>query len=296
MQDRIDIFEYHTFASYFAAYLEHQRLTRRDFSLRQLCRHTEVKSPSLFTFIASGKRQATQGLLEKLSPVIGWSPAEYAYATLLLQYERTESSLERQVILERLQSIAVPKSVTYISGKGFSLFSKWYYAPILEMTRLQDFRWESSWIVKRLGEKISEEDVDAAIQFFLENNFIEEDPEKKYRLCHVSRRTRDNELRPIVRAWHSEMMKLAQKSLHLQAPEERFITGITLTIDKEKMKEAQELISDFREKFIRTIQAENGNETYQLSVQFFRLTEYVESDPEKLAEDRYRNYLEKKSS
>ncbi len=277
----VRIFDHRSFASYFSAFLAHSKANSRTFSLRYLCRQSGVKSPSMFTWFASGKRLPTPEILDRLSEALKWSPAEHAYAQLMVGYEKSDSSLERSHLFEKMQAITAPADMTTISAQAKSVFSKWYTMAILEMTNLADFQCNAEWISKRLGSRITSNEIEEAIEILKEEEFLIDDGNGGWQRNTASHRTRDNVSIKAVRGWHSQMMKLGQQAIHIQDPDERFFTGATLTISASQLKQAQALIAEFREKFIAMTQVSGGDETYHFAIQFFRLTGPLSSDEER---------------
>ncbi len=272
LEEPVTVFNYETFASYFAAYIEDQKKTKRNFSYRFLCRKTGIKSPALLTWLATGKRLPTPDILEKLNDAFNWRPDEYAYAQSLVSFERSKSDSDRMLHLKKMREIAPAKNLTILEKAATDIFLKWHIATILEMTHLKDFKLDTQWISERLGGKISPAEVQSALNVLTKTGLMVEDAEKGLRREGKSLRTRDNIPIYAVRGWHSEMMKLAQRAVHLQEPAERFFSGVTMTIDEARMPEAQALLAEFRERFVTLVQTDQGNETYHFAVQFFRLT------------------------
>ncbi len=113
--DKVNIFEHMRFSTYFSAYLLQEKRGQRSFSLRRLCRQTGVKSPAMFTWMASGTRLPSPDILERLCPILGWSPAEHAFAQLMVNAEKTDSSIERERERDK-------------TDKEISI-TEWYFAP-----------------------------------------------------------------------------------------------------------------------------------------------------------------------
>ena len=71
------------------------------------------------------------------------------------------------------------------------------------------------------------------------------------------------------------MLELARESIESQTTEERVLNSCAMAIDPAKLDQAKELIIEFRTRMAKLMEATagQGKEVYELSVQFFRLTE-----------------------
>jgi hypothetical protein len=81
-------------------------------------------------------------------------------------------------------------------------------------------------------------------------------------------------------------MILAAEAIEAQSVDERDYSSCALTIKKDMLPKAKEIIAKFRAEMASVLEKHPGDETYQLSVQFFRLTEptQTKSSPTKMRE------------
>lgn len=271
------VFEFESFARYFTAYMDAEKRIRPSFSYRVICRDTGIKSPALLSWFASGKRIPTPDILEILCDYVGWKPDEYAYLQSLVGFERAKNHQEKVFHLERMRSLSPVKNLTKLEQAAIDMMMKWHIVTILEMTHLKGFQSDPDWIFKRLGGRVSKEQIVEAFAILQETGLLVRGEDGTLSRPNKSLRTK-NENMPIaaVRKLHCEMMGLAQKAIYLQETSERFFTGVTMTIDSKRMKEAQAMLAEFRERFVPVVQEEGGDETYHFALQFFRLTEKSE--------------------
>lgn len=277
---QVSIFDYETFAAYFAAYIAEQKQVRRIFTFRYLCKVTGIKSPGQINAIASGKRFPTPDILEKLNEALNWKPNEYAFAQALIAYERAKTDAEKAVYWQKMREIAPTKNLSFLEKANTDIFLKWYIAAILEMTHLKDFKFDLAWISDRLGGKVSPNEVQNAIDILLKTGTAVKDQKYGLRRPQTVLRTKDNVPIYAVRGWHIEMMKQAQRAIHLQSPDERFFSGSTITISANRIKEMQALLAEFRERFVKLTEVDQGDETYHFAIQFFRLTQAASNGDE----------------
>lgn len=271
----ISAFDFETFSDYFAHYLALQSKVKKNFSYRQLCRRTGIKSPAMLTWLAKGTRLPTPYILEQLREVMEWKPGEFAYIQSMVNAERSESTAEKEYHQSKMRELKPAEPTSLLENETISIFSKWFLIAILEMTNLADFDSSPIWICERLGGRISEEDAASAIELLLKVGLLEKSPDGRLSQPLKRLRTKDNAPITAVRKWHEEMMRLGQNAVHLQEPEHRFFSGISLAIDSSEMAEAQKVLGEFRERFISRFEKKGGNEVYHFAIQYFGLTQPV---------------------
>ena len=71
------------------------------------------------------------------------------------------------------------------------------------------------------------------------------------------------------------MIEKASKAIREQEIHERDITSNTVTTSTAKLPEAKKMIRDFRQNLAKFLDTPDGNETYQLNVQLFKLTRRI---------------------
>lgn len=75
-----------------------------------------------------------------------------------------------------------------------------------------------------------------------------------------------------IRNFHAQVLEKAKLALETQSIEERDITGVTLAVVPEKIPLMKEEIRKFRRRISRLAKSPDATEVYQLSIQFFRLS------------------------
>ena len=77
-----------------------------------------------------------------------------------------------------------------------------------------------------------------------------------------------------VQEYHKNVSKLASEQISKQDLKDRDFNAFAMNINKDKLPKAKQMVQDFVKKFISEIEAEatEGEETYQLNVQFFGLS------------------------
>ncbi len=82
------------------------------------------------------------------------------------------------------------------------------------------------------------------------------------------------------REHHRAVMDLGQNAIEAQSLNERLLNSCAMGFDPSALPQARELVLEFRAKLAHLAAQRPGGEVYQLSLQFFRLTEGIKSKGE----------------
>ena len=158
-----------------------------------------------------------------------------------------------------------------MESEKFHAVSDWIHMAILEMTKLKDFKDDASWIASRLGFGATAQNVKEAVERLLAMNLLERRASRLVK-THERLTTPKDRASECIREHHRQVLANAQTALAAQSTDERVFNSCTMTVDANRLPEAKELILKFRTEMAKLMETEGGSETYQLSVQFFRLT------------------------
>ena len=128
-----------------------------------------------------------------------------------------------------------------------------------------------SWIglSNRLGNRITTDEVKESLDLLKKVGLLTTAKSGKLVRRKGEVRTTKNIPSESIQIYHKQMLNLAKKAMASQPVEERYFTGTTIGISCEKLPEAQELIAEFRQKFIKLMEVKPSEEIYFLSCQFF---------------------------
>lgn len=140
------------------------------------------------------------------------------------------------------------------------------------MTELHDFSSDPKWISKRLGHMVTEEEVTSLINTLLELGLLKKENNKLTKTHARLSCANEGTFSKMVRLYHEQAITYARDCLWKQEPNERIFNSSTMTIDTKKLPEALNLVHEFRSNMERLLEKKNGDDTYQLNIQFVRIT------------------------
>jgi uncharacterized protein (TIGR02147 family) len=267
-----DVYQFSSVADFLKFHFKEQKLKDPRYSYRRLARRLGINSPSLLAMIVAGQRKPSTDFISRISEKLQLSNEQQTYLESLTGFDRAKSVEEKAYHLKKLRKFKSTNPALLIDLDQFETVANWYHMAILEMTKLKDFRNDARWISERLAGKVSPTSVQEAIERLLRIELLKTD--KDGRLKKSASRTQVESKTPsrAIRSFHHQMITMALGSIESQNMEERILSGIALTINPKKIPLAKTLISEFINNFSAQMGQSQGQETYQLAVQFFKLT------------------------
>lgn len=148
----------------------------------------------------------------------------------------------------------------------FCLISEWYHLAILSMAKTGKVKWDAGSIAKTLG--LKECEVLLALERLERLQLLVKKTGKLKRSAQPIRTTLDIPSSAI-KKYHRENLKLVEHALDEIPVHLREISSMTLNIGPDQMPEAKKLIVDFKRKFSKKIECDQGDNTYTLGVHFY---------------------------
>jgi uncharacterized protein (TIGR02147 family) len=183
--------------------------------------------------------------------------------------------------MEKLSEKSTSK-FQFLDDRTFNSISKWHYYAIREMVALPSFIEDADEIVKNLRFKITANEVKKTINDLLELKLINRLDDGKLVVTTQNINTKTDVADEGLKRFHSSMIDHAKESIRSVDVLERDITGMTLNVKLEDLARAKDFIKKFRRDFLKHFEAVQGDETYQLNVQLFPLTQTKKTKNKKL--------------
>lgn len=239
-----DIYRYHDYRQFLNDWIKYRKNTEAHFSLRFLARKSNV-AVGYLSMILSGERKMLHETLEKIAKPLKLSVSEKSYLELLRTVAESESTLTKHEALEKLRRFRNYREVNTKEIEVYRYLTHWYYVAIREMVNLPDFKADAGWIQSKLRNKVSLKEIKEALDFLLDNGYLEKSPDGRIRAVEKELLCLSGVYRLALTQFHREMLELASASLDNSSVEERDITGYTLAIPKEKLEELKQICFAF---------------------------------------------------
>ena len=141
------------------------------------------------------------------------------------------------------------------------------------MTQLKGFKNDPKWIAERLGNKITSYQVKEALDRLIALNILKGEGNKLVK-TRARLTTPKNKTSESIKEHHKQVLNLALEAIEKQNLDKRYYNSCAMTVDSSKLKEAVDLIIESRGQMAKLMEKSQGDQTYQLGIQFFRLTDF----------------------
>ena len=234
-----------------------------NYSLRSFARSLKVE-PSALSQMLNGKRPITEKMKFRLGSALGLS------VTHLTNLPASKPA----------GVTAVENSPQQLALDTFAIISDWYHFAMLELTYVEGFKADSTWISRRLG--ITKSEVNIAFERLKRLKLLKQDKDGRWvdasengELTHLN----PNMTSDAARKYQCQLLELSKRAVQEVALELRNHTSATLCFDPDDLPSAIERITDFRRSFARDFQPKpkKAKEVYQLQISLFPLTQPKEN-------------------
>lgn len=271
-RSRPNIFEYRDYRDYLRDYYETRKRQNGKFSFRLFAAQSGVSS-SLFNDIISGRRALTEPTMRKYANAMGLTPKETAYFGMLVRFvngKDGESKFENFAAMVQARR-GLPAHV--LDRAQYEFYSQWHHSAVRELVTLPDFRADPEWIASRLMPRITTAQARASLDLLERLNLLRQGTDGKW-IQVEGVITSEPEFRSLtVRAFNSEMIRLARESIDRFPMREREISGLTLGVSPDFFQNLKKRIREFKLEILDQVAADASASTVvcQLNFQLFPL-------------------------
>ncbi len=244
-----------------------------EFSVRKWAKEMDLKSHTLLVMLLQGTRPLRVKHAAFLAKGLRLSSQEKLYLQALIQFEGAEDPEEKSLYELWLSDLNPGKEFRTKEVDEFMVISHWVHMAILAITQLRDFESSAQWIHARLKSKVEISEINAALTRLLSLGLLVKNKEGKLEATFNRVTTRDDVANAGARKYHQEVLKLAGEAIEKSPITQREAQSFVLSVSSDKIPLAKEMIRKFRAQFAQAIGSDAGSEVYQMTVQFFQLTE-----------------------
>ncbi|NLD92273.1 MAG: TIGR02147 family protein [Fibrobacter sp.] len=266
-----NIFEYYDYRQFLKDLIAHEKQRSSVFSNRYIVQKAGFKSPTALKHVVDGKRNLSLESANKFASALKIEGIKRHYFLTLVLFNQTDSLAEREKYLNELVELKHSDDPSMIEEDQLDVLSKWYILAIREIVELPDFRNSLKWISRVLNPQITMQDAADALAVLRKNGLIEK---INGRLCQVDKALETDERVRSVKVidYHRQMIRLGAEAITRFPLEERDISGTTLRLSMQDVKNVKILLKEFRRKILSlAVNSPNADQIYQFNVQFFPL-------------------------
>ena len=238
--------------------LEAKKKKNSLYSLRGFAKQLGI-SPAHLSQILNKKRPLTLKTANKIANSLSLSPIEKEKFLDALNTDQINSLKEAELTQERLT----------LAEDEFRLISDWEHFAILSLSELPKNSYDSRWIAKRLNIDMAK--ATQARDRLVRMGILQKKGKGFIQIAPPLTTTQDI-LDQSIQKNHIQNLHLAAQRLEEVSLEHREFTSVTFASNPKKIKEAKQMIRNFKRKLTRFLEDTDKLEVYTLAIQLFPLT------------------------
>jgi uncharacterized protein (TIGR02147 family) len=270
----LSVFSYNDPAQYLTDAFEQKREKNPAFSLRSWAMQLGMKSHGPLHAMLKGQRNIPKKYVPLFIKSFKLDKKEASFFEALVDLQRAKSIEEKEMYTERLKALG-PKTVREVSEiEAYKFISEPLHSFILEMTQLKGFKSSLGWIKSKLRINANLKVVEETLERLVSLEVLKKVGSNYERQSKHISSTVDT-MNKAVQEHHKKVLELAINQLEKQAVEDREYNGVTLNIRKKDISKIKLSLRELVDQVIQEFEAPagEGEDTYQLNMQFFSLTD-----------------------
>lgn len=274
-----ELFTYLDYRDFLRKHIEEKKKASSAWSIAVWSRSLGLSSTSSLTKILNGEREPGDKITHSLVSYFKFNYKEETYFKDLIRLSKIKSDPRlKSVLIKQMDKLSPSEMIRLLDDKTFSIIKDWYCLAIREMLRLKDFQEDPKWISKRLAFSLSEDQIKKTLNILEQQGLICRDSDGKLSVGEGSLQTGNDKVSEAIQSYHTQMLENAKLALTTQHILEREFNAETITINQSRIPEAKELIRKFKSDFARMFEETEGDQTYQMQIQFFSLTKEISNE------------------
>ena len=262
------IYEHDTYKEILQSELERRIEVNPLFSANAFAKKLGI-SQSYLSLILNGKRSLNERVATGIADNLNFSKLEKEYFLLLTKRGSSLTDELYDFYQGKIEDLRKKNNVDFLDIEKFHVISDWHYSALLECLNLTNIDHNNISYAEKLGLDVGVVD-DALVR--LEKLDIISQKGERYIRHDNGFLTTPHEIKSLgLRKFHNQILEMAQEAIESQSIEERNISGITVSIDQNKLPEAKRRVQKFMEELMEFLEDGDRTEVYQLSVQLFKL-------------------------
>ncbi|MBR4785591.1 MAG: TIGR02147 family protein [Fibrobacter sp.] len=265
------IVEYQDYHLLVKDYYEERKRTSY-FSWREFAKVAGFSSSTYLRLVSEGKSNLSRVTMDRMVNAMGLSGYEVDYFKAMVNYCNAKDEERKAPYLRQMQTIALEYKVRVVDKEAVEYFDGWKHPVIRELAPLMRGATPGK-MAKMCCNEISAAEVSSSLEFLTKAGFLKKDADGAYRQTEKNVTASKEGMAYAVHAMQRKMMEFAADSIDRFGPQERNVSGVTFTVNRECYERISNEIDAFRKKIIAIAsEAEDADQIYRLNMQLFPMT------------------------
>lgn len=271
----MDYTRYILFSEYIVDIFREKNAQNPSFSVRAFSKFLGYKNPTLLNDILRKKRKPTIELALRVVHKFSYPKHQADYLIKICEYERAKSTQERDLIMVDLRKLLSQKKWQNIEVDLNELLSRPFVFLIYNMIALKGFKADATFLNKRLRLKVTQKQVDQALDTLVRLRYIKVDKSGNYHFTQEQTiMSAQSSLKnpQVTDKFHQNLIEMTHEAIENHSPSERDLRSIILPIRKSDFPLiVDEIIQAHQKSATYTVDA-GADEVYIFSTQLIPFT------------------------
>jgi uncharacterized protein (TIGR02147 family) len=264
----LDYTQYIYFSEYLIDVFDEKRAKNPSFSVRAFSKFLGYKNPTLLNDILRRKRKPTVEIALRLSHKLSYPKHRTDYLIKICEYERARGTQERDAIMLQLRKLLAQKKWEIIDVNQLDLINNPFLLLIYNMIALKDFKPDAAYLNKRLRFKISQKQIDHALETLIALKYVRVDRQGNYKFVHeqaVITAENPGANPQVMDQFHQSLLTLTQSAIENHSPKERDVRATILPLRKKDFELILDEITQSHQKAATYAVDSGADDVYILS-------------------------------
>ena len=244
------------------------------FSLRAWAKQMGMSTHTTLTLMLNGKRDIPKKYVPVLIKSLMLTAREGLYLEMLIGYNQSKTVHEKELYSTRLQELTPQDQSALVELETFRYLEDPIHCIIMDMTDLADFNPDPKWIQARLQISVSVQRIEEVIARLIKMQLLQQDENGQLKKTYRTFTSVPDVADLAGQSYHKNASMMAGELISQQSVHVREFNGYTMSIKKSALPAAKLKLREFARQFMQETEAPagEGEETYQLNLQFFPIT------------------------
>ena len=267
-----ELFDFLSYREYLKVYYDWRKSNQKWFSYRYVAKEIGIDHAVLIKVLKK-ERHLTEKHVDAVEKLCGFSVEESEFFRYIFVFEKSKNQDQIKVILEKILGYKERK-IYSIELDKFEFYTKWYYSAIRSLIDFFPFNGSYKELSQKLSPSISASEAREAVELLLKLNLIFKDDKGFLRITSQSISANAKWGDIAIRKFQADTMRLANEAIDRYEKKDRDISTMTLSLNKERFAELQELTAEYRKRITQLVTQHQDEDTvYQCNIQLFPLSQ-----------------------
>ena len=272
--DMKSILEYKDYHLYVQDYYE-ERKRLGAFSWREFCRRAGFSSPNFLKLVGMGQSKLSKVKAVQVAKAMELVCYEEEYFRYLVEFCNAEKDFIKKAALLEMERIALEHKVRVVDSDAFQYYESWKYPVLRELAPMMPGACPRD-LAEECKEYVSAEEIRDVLGFLVKAGFLKKDGEKVYSQTEKTVIGSKEALPIAIRSMHREMANMASRAVDRYAIDERYFTGVTLSVNSEVYGKIVDEINACRKKVLAIAnEYKDVDQVCRINFQLFPVTNKI---------------------